>query len=468
MKIHAIPGFALVCAAAILSGAPVDETLATARKALFNDGVATAWKLAQQALADAPTSAPAHEFSGEVLFRRGDFTRAEGEFRAALKLDKNFALAWWGLGRVADCMSLHKSAGQYFRQAYELNPRDPRIFSDWALRLQGQQHIDALEKYAAMLDPSRDAAGLAGLREHIQFDQALNGRDTMRMATKYERTEIPLAALAVNHVRAYSLEINVNGIPLKLILDTGSSGILISRKAAENAKVARLAASTVRGFGDNTKPTGGYTGLADRIRIGDVEFRDALINVTDQDIANIEDGLIGSDVFADFLVTIDYPARKLRLDPFPDYRPGDTEPHDRAATPQTQKFKPIYRFGHMLLLPTRVSDSREVHFVIDTGAARTLISYDLAGEVSKLNRDGQTGLEGVSGKVADVYRAGDLFLEFAGFRQKNLGMTSIDLWEQSRRLGTEISGFLGLPVLSLFTLTIDYRDGLVNFDRTEQ
>jgi hypothetical protein len=67
--------------------------------------------------------------------------------------------------------------------------------------------------------------------------------------------------------------------------------------------------------------------------------------------------------------------------------------------------------------------------------------------------------------VADVYQTGDLFLQFGGFRQKNLGMTAFNMWEQSRRVGTEISGFLGLPVLDLFTLTIDYRDGLVNFDR---
>jgi hypothetical protein len=69
--------------------------------------------------------------------------------------------------------------------------------------------------------------------------------------------------------------------------------------------------------------------------------------------------------------------------------------------------------------------------------------------------------------VADVYQTGDLFLQFAGFRQKNLGMTAFNMWEQSRRLGTEVSGFFGLPLLNLFTLTIDYRDGLVNFDRTD-
>jgi hypothetical protein len=44
-------------------------------------------------------------------------------------------------------------------------------------------------------------------------------------------------------------------------------------------------------------------------------------------------------------------------------------------------------------------------------------------------------------------------------------MTAFDTWELSHKLGTEISGFLGLPVLDLFTLTIDYRDGLVKFER---
>jgi hypothetical protein len=66
--------------------------------------------------------------------------------------------------------------------------------------------------------------------------------------------------------------------------------------------------------------------------------------------------------------------------------------------------------------------------------------------------------------VSDVYQTGDLFLEFAGFRQKSLGMTAFDTWDQSRNLGTEVSGLLGLPLLELFTLSIDYRDGLVNFD----
>src|SRR5215467_6401549 len=107
-----------------LSAAVVDDTVALARRALQKDGVATAWKLSQKALAEAPESAAAHELAGEVLFRRGDFAQAENEFQKALNLDPKLALASWGLARTAGCRSLRKTAGQHMRRAHEFDPRD--------------------------------------------------------------------------------------------------------------------------------------------------------------------------------------------------------------------------------------------------------------------------------------------------------------------------------------------------------
>jgi len=455
---------------ALCRAAPVDATLSLGRKALLNEGVATAWRLSQQAIAEAPDSAAAHEFRGEVLFRRGDFAQAESEFRAALRIDTNFALAWWGLARIAECSSLHKTAAQYYGRAYELDPKDPRIFRDWALRLHGPKHIEALEKYAAMADASRSETDLAALRRHIQLDRTLKDRRLLALVTPYQKIEIPLAVLVseTTHMRTYGITVDLNGTPLTLLLDTGASGIMIPRRGGDSAKVEKLADATFSGFGDSLKSPGGYQGITERIRIGSIEYHDALINVSNQDSVGTADGLIGTDVFADFLITLDFSARKLRLDPLPGYQPGDEELHDRVISNDMRNFVRVFRFGHMLLIPTRVNDSREVHFVLDTGSARTLISYEMAEEASKLSRDDRTRINGISGQVADVYQTGDLFLQFGGFRQKNLGMTAFNMWEQSRRVGTEISGFLGLPVLNLFTLTIDYRDGLVNFDRAER
>ena len=58
--------------------------------------------------------------------------------------------------------------------------------------------------------------------------------------------------------------------------------------------------------------------------MGDVEYRNAPISVADQSLVGIEDGLIGSNVLGDFLITLDFAGGKLRLDPLPDYHPGET------------------------------------------------------------------------------------------------------------------------------------------------
>src|SRR5580700_12257307 len=131
--------YLLMLTAMVTWAGPLDDTLATGRKALANDGVATAWRLAQKALSDAPESAAAHEFAGEVLFRRGEFAEADAEFKAALEWDPRSALAWWGLGRVAECTSMNKTAVEDFRRAYQLDPKDPRILGTWILRLSGQE-----------------------------------------------------------------------------------------------------------------------------------------------------------------------------------------------------------------------------------------------------------------------------------------------------------------------------------------
>jgi aspartyl protease/tetratricopeptide repeat protein len=467
VSIRSLCWYFFVIAAPILYGAESDDALAMGRKALRNDGVSTAWKAAQKAVADAPESAAAHEFSGEVLFRRGEFPQAEAEFTTAIKLDSNYALARWGLARVNECASLSKTALDNFRHAYALDPKDPRIFLDWAVRLPAQQQADALEKYSSMAGRSDAESDPADLDQRLQFARAFRGRALTVLASAYTKTEIPLATLIgeKNHMRSFGLEVSLNGNVFRLVLDTGASGIVIPRRAAAKAGVTRLSQATMRGFGDSSKLSAGYRGVAERLRIGDVEYRDALISVSDQDSVGTADGLIGTNVFGAFLVTLDFAGKKLRLDPLPGYHPGDNQIQDRIVPPGMEHATRVFRFGHLLLLPTRVNGSRDALFVIDSGADRTLISYDLAAEVSKLSRDSKMRMSGINGQVADLYQTGDLVLQFAGFEQKNLGMSSVDTWDQSHRIGTEISGFLGLPVLDLFTLTIDYRDGLVNFER---
>jgi predicted aspartyl protease len=465
MKLAAL----LVLGTAAVCAAPVEDTIALGRKALANDGVATAWRIAQQALHDAPDSALAHEFAGEVHFRRGEIGEADEEFKSAVEWNPRLALAWFGLARVADCAAMNKTAAEDFRRAYQLDPNNSGIFRAWFPHMKGPEREQALKRYEAMLlaeSQHDDGKALHAWHDQEALAKALNGRHPTALASPYKATELPLQAFvsAATHVRTYGLDALVNGQPVRLVLDTGAAGIVLSQGAAQRVGLTRVAGGAVHGIGDNTKLTGGYSAIAPSLRIGDVEYRDALISVADQNFVGIEDGLIGTNVMDEFQMTLDFGARRLRLDPLPNYHPGEDLP-DRSVSPQMANAMRVFRFGHLLLVPVGVGNQRERLFVLDTGAASTLISYELAAEVSKLARDDKTALRGVNGRVNDVYQTGNVVLRFAGFEQRNLSMSSFDTWQLSHSLGTEISGFLGLPVLDLFTLTIDYVDGLVKFER---
>jgi hypothetical protein len=72
-------------------------------------------------------------------------------------------------------------------------------------------------------------------------------------------------------------------------------------------------------------------------------------------------------------------------------------------------------------------------------------------------------VEGIEGKVKNVSTADRAVVEFARFRQQSVDLPAFDL-NARRRVEVRIAGIMGMPVLGLFRLTIDYRNGLVKFD----
>jgi predicted aspartyl protease len=326
-------------------------------------------------------------------------------------------------------------------------------------------------------------------------------RGACRLISKVQATETPLVWLLIDpsHLRGYGLTVDINGEKSKLMLDTGASGILINKKLAEKAGLTRLSDIDMGGFGDKGRQPG-YVALANSLKVGDLEFQNCPVRVLDQRSVATEDGLIGSDVFSSFLVDLDFPNEKLHLRELPnrpnetakvialktqedDSEPGEEQPNEKAPDPQPAKtapprlgpqdryiapemksFTPIYRFGHMLLVPTTIGQTSPKLFVLDSGGFTNLISPAAASEVTKVHSDSHTIVKGVSGSVKNVYRADKAVIAFGHLRQENEDLVAFDLTKQSDAIGTEISGILGFTMLRLLDVKIDYRDGLVDFE----
>jgi len=196
------------------------------------------------------------------------------------------------------------------------------------------------------------------------------------------------------------------------------------------------------------------------------------------------DGLIGADVFSNYLVTLDTPSSELRLVSLPS-RPdeageakslatyGDSgstaggaapqdPPHDRSIAPEMKDWTRIYRRGHAIIVPTRIGNAPTKLFIMDTGASTPLISPQAAREVTHVDSNDRIRVRGINGDVKKVLQAEAVTLQFAEVQQLVRGMTSIDTSAISRALGVEIAGFIAYPTLRDLIITIDYRDNLIH------
>jgi tetratricopeptide (TPR) repeat protein len=479
-------------------------------RAYLRDGqVDTAFDLAKSSLAPQPNSALLLAAMGAVQYRRGEIPEAEMSFLSATKIDPNLVQSYLGLARLYRTALLYRRAYDQVKRAHEIAPQDPEVQRAWLGMLPRRERLTALEAYLASPHPDNPEEN-ASLRAWLEYLKATNDQPVhaCRPANNIESTQTQMQILLRDskHVAGYGLLVKVNDRNQRLLLDTGASGILINRRAAEKAGLTRISAVQFAGIGDKGQRDA-YFALADTVRIGDLEFKDCVVTVSEKSMGLDEDGLIGADVFSSYVVDVDIPGDMLRLTPLPK-RPEDTAvkvslasesdpdadsqeqeasaspikpdeksvadkstaaptperlPKDRYIAPEMAKWARIYRIGHDLLMPTHVNDSKAMLFVLDTGAFSNMMSTRAARTVTKVSSDESIKIKGLSGEVNKAYSADKATLQFANIRQPNQDMVSIDLTGLSKNLGVEVSGFLGFSTFRQLEMKIDYRDGLVEF-----
>jgi len=472
---------ALAAYTAILPAGGSDAAAAyagLARVYLAQKNSTEAYAAAQKAVALTPDRAPAIVALGEVYFRQGKLEEAQAAFSKPLRACDLDARAFLGRYELYAISLNWKHAKTNIDQAYKLDPGDPDIQRAYMSTLSGKERISAITEYLAGATGD-DNESRTELRHELailqaQSDQTQGG---CRLVTKLRSTQAELQPLSngPNNVRGYGLSVKVNGVSSRLLLDTGAGGILIDRRIAEKAGVKSIAETQINGIGD-AGATAGFVGRANKIQIGELEFDDCLVQVAVGHSSLNSDGLIGANVFRQFLVDIYMPANKLKLSelpPYPDEPSRDisldsqssqqSNWHDRYIPPEMKDYTPILELGHGLVIPTVVNSAPPRFFLIDTGAFDNVLSLAEAKEVTKVGVEYDEEVTGLSGKVKKVYSASNATIKFSSVRQEREDLTTLDLTHLSDGFGTEISGILGFAMLWMLDMKIDYRDGLVSF-----
>ncbi len=503
------------------------------RTLLREQRVDEAFDAVNTALAAQPNSVALLAAKGDVQFRRAEMSDAELSYLAAKKLDHNEVHSYLGLARVYSSYSMYRTAYGELQIAHQLAPDNLEVKRAWMVMLPLKERLAALESYVDELHPDSEEDSKC-TTDYLEFLKATVDKPghACSLVNKVEQTETRLGTMhgengyrsrgidtrGIGMSRGVGLSVKLNDQNVDLLLDTGAGGITVSRPVAEKAGLKRLSALHLGGIGDRGLRRG-YTAVADHIRIGELEFRDCVVDVMNEPTVVGGDGLIGADVFGDYLVDIDFPGMRLKLSPLPkrprsedtatpaslnsegeeetnprqaepkessaaeptatststspskDWKPSQPNtqtaprlPEDRYVAPEMANWTKVFRIGHDLLVPTSVNDSKPMLFILDTGAFSNALSLRAAREVAKVGSDYRDRVKGVSGSVNQVYSSKKATLAFGHFRQSNQGIITFDLSNVSAQTGTEVSGFLGFEMLERLELKLDYRDGLVDFE----
>ncbi len=502
---------------AALAGHPGDPhlTAGLVHALLRQQKVQEAADAVKGSLATAPQNPALLTLRGEVELREGVIWEAAGTAVASQKLDPCNPRTKLLLADISRINSLYASERRFVVEAHQLDPSDPEIRQEWMMTLPLKARIAELESY--LKQPAGENED--NVRHlHMALDdwkrQSSQPRKPCRLVSPVTATEVPMTRLMYDptHIRAFGLDVKLNNRDARLEIDTGAGGLVVTRAVAQKAGLIAFSQTEMYGIGDQGNKSG-YIAYADSIRIGGLEFQNCAVQVLDgKHGLEDADGLIGMDVLSQFLVTLDYPMRKIVLGPLPprpgqapsvkpelntgDDSPDETEddadagqaqdkpanadpgktrtetssanasrgPWDRYVAPEMKDYAKVYRVGHNLILPAALNGSKIRLFILDTGAWATVISPQAAREVTKVHVDNDMQVRGISGKVEKVYAADNITFRFANLSQKVNGVAAFDTSNISKGVGLEISGFIGAKTLDLVTMHIDYRDGLVKFE----
>lgn len=421
----------------------------------------------------ADSDAAAFPNSPEVLAARGEFAyymsdmaEAERLFRAAIKLSEPTPRAYYGMYRIFHAASLYRSARIMCLRAHEIAPDDALITMAF-LRYVPSEKREQMEGPFRTAHPwffkdyERDEETTSQIKNQI------NGRKTFELEGERQEITIPLVYLldGPNKIRGVGLEVSIQGRrPLRLLFDTGAGGILITQAAVDKAGLNHLGGFEARGVGDEGSRSA-FAAVAETCSIGGLKYKTCVFQALEGKgrISGDEDGLIGSDFFSDYVIHLDFQKRQLHLTPLPE-RPPNPQGYDRTVPPDESNFTPVFRYGSHLYILTKVNNKTWGLFLLDTGASMSNLDFTFARLSTKVRGNDFMKIRGVSGQVKEVFEADKAELQFARFQQSNLGLIAFNLNNSPEHQDFRMAGILGIPVLSMFRLAIDYRNGLVDFD----
>ncbi|WP_207936447.1 aspartyl protease family protein [Actinomadura sp. KC216] len=244
------------------------------------------------ALAAVPSSAG----DPDKLFKDGHFKRAEQGYRRLLTKDADNAHAAAQIGYIALLSNRFADAERFLKRAVTLKPDDEFSLYQLADCYVRQDRLREAVPWLRKTENTTHAA-YATLYEHI--------KGTPWRVDGPQSTRVPLLGIdPLPH-----LQVSINGRPpTTFLLDTGATTAGFSMDVAADAGLTAISESRAK---IEDKEYVMYHGIAESVRVGDIEIRNAPVHWNDAVRPKLPDdsvpqGTLGTVLFYHFLTTMDY------------------------------------------------------------------------------------------------------------------------------------------------------------------
>ncbi|HVG36040.1 MAG TPA: aspartyl protease family protein [Pyrinomonadaceae bacterium] len=424
-----------------------------------------AYDHAARVIASDPLSARAHALLGSVVLAAGDFRLSVEEFRTALSLKDDEALAIAGLAMVDFYENRASVAVTGLKRAVFIDPNEPDyIFNLAQASARTERYKEAADAYERFLviAPKTDADRRARIRGLIDFLRYLGQQNSLYIIGGENRTEI---SFEVPDNRPMVL-VYINGEkqPLRFVLDTGSGMSVISQETARRLGLREVArGGTARAIGGGGRFDIVY-GFLQSLEIGDVRVENVPVYIRRffNDKTHV-DGYIGLSVISKYLTTVDYGSRRLTL-----LRRSSSSSASApaAATPGIELPLRTTSAGFLSGEVLIESVDKPLNFIIDTGATVSVVSQILAEreDLTRFAQNVRLQIYGSAGVADNVKLLTLPRITFGSYTREKLSAAVLDMDSINETAGFEQTGIVGGNFLRHFRLIFDFQKGILRLE----
>ena len=431
-----------------------------------------------------PLSARAHALLGSAILGAGEFRLSVEEFKTALALDENEALAVAGLAMVDLYENRLPLAIPALRKAVSMDPDEPDyLFNLGQAAARSEKYKEAADAYERFLivAPKTDFDRRARIVGLIDFLRYLGRQGSLYVPSGEYRSSVAFEATDNRPV----LEVKINGQrqPLKFVLDTGSGMSVVSEQTAKRLGMKPVAkGGLARAVGGGGKFEIVY-GFLESIEIGNSKISNVPVYIRKFFDSHLPvDGYLGLSVVSKFLTSIDYGTRRMSL--VRQQQTEEVEPWTTVRKPEAyQALIPVSPNDGSVEVPLRTTSSgflsgevgldgfdKNVNFIIDTAASITVISEKFSQEEQLLDllQPSKMRVFGAAGVTEDVKLLQLPRLSLGLTRMERINAAVLDLEPVNETAGFTQSGILGGNFLRHFRIYFDFARGAMRLEPLNQ